>query len=430
MDLSKKVLEDMRNMTLGVMPVRGGRKNMEERDASLWDVIYIVPAQSSIAPFDPRREGKGFYKRKRYGNRYSRGFELTFPFVITAMSYGAIGRSAKLAVHNACNKLAEDGIVIGVNTGEGGGLDFELDKANRKYVLIGQLASGRFGINERYLDSIDALEIKIGQGAKTGTGGHLLASKVTDDIANIREIRPGLDAISFSRHIDIVGPEDLTAKIMEIRNIRYWDDKSVIVKYGAANVAADVQIAVKAGTDIVAVDGAEGATGAAPVIFLEHVGKYTVPSIKEARRAIDSLVGYQYKSLMKKDTSVEYSSVNLLSSGGIYTVDRAVKALALGSDMIGGSTSIMIAMGCSPCGLCHEGKCKQGIATHDSEYEKKLDIDKASEGVYNYVISLRKGIKEVLMAAGYDQLTSVTTEKLSTTSLAMHEMTGIKMQGV
>src|SRR3989338_6782947 len=157
MDLSKRVLEDMRNMARGVMPVRGGRKNMEEEDASLWDVIYIVPAQSSIAPFDPRREGKGFYKRKRYGNRYSRGFELTFPFVITAMSYGAIGRSAKLAVHNACNKLAEDGIVIGVNTGEGGGLDFELDKANRKYVLIGQLASGRFGINERYLDSIDAL---------------------------------------------------------------------------------------------------------------------------------------------------------------------------------------------------------------------------------------------------------------------------------
>lgn len=424
MGLEKRFLEVIKDMAKGQPGYTSGRT----KSRFSWDDITIIPAQSSKAPFDHHKEMSLFRSERTYATRYSeRGINLTVPFVISGMSYGAISRSAKLAIHNAANKLAEEGIVIAVNTGEGGALDFELNE--RRYVLIGQYASGRFGITKEYLEHIDALEIKIGQGAKTGQGGYLPAKKITPAIAKQRELPEGVDAFSPARHIDIVGPEDLTAKIREIRSYPYWNDKPIFVKYGAANIKADVRIAVKAGADLIIVDGMEGATGAAQISVLNHVGQYTIPSIPAARRAIDESLQLQYLMNQEYDQSVLFDNVDLLASGGIYTVSTAFKALALGADLIGMSTAILVALGCTTCDQCSEGKCSEGIATQNEKLESKLDIDLASERVYNFVKRFSHDLKMLYMDCGYYDYGSTTTEDLRTVNPSISQMTGIKIQG-
>src|SRR3989338_10611909 len=200
MPIDKRFLRVIREMAEGKLGYTSGRTDPITKSHFWWDDITIIPAQLSKAPFDHYRESQLFRSRKTYATRYSeKGITLDVPLVISGMSYGAISKSSKLAVHNAANRLAEEGIIIAVNTGEGGALDFELH--DRKYVLIGQYASGRFGITKEYLENVDALEIKIGQGAKTGQGGHLLAKKITADIAKHRNLPMGVDALSPARHI-------------------------------------------------------------------------------------------------------------------------------------------------------------------------------------------------------------------------------------
>jgi glutamate synthase domain-containing protein 2 len=281
-------------------------------------------------------------------------------------------------------------------------------------ILVAQYASGRFGVSARYLNSADAIEIKIGQGAKAGMGGHLLGEKVSEEIAAIRGIPPGSDALSPSRHMDIIGPEDLAMKIEQLREVTDWKIP-IAVKYSAGRVADDVKIAAKAGADIVVVDGMQGGTGATPDVVAEHAGIPTVAAIVQADNAL--------KELGLRD------KVNLVAAGGIRNGADVAKAIALGADAVQLGTGLLIALGCTVCRMCFLGKCPKGIATQDKRLRKRLKPDKGSQRVYNYIKALTEELKILTQQAGKTDVSNLEREDLRALSINMSAITGVKLIG-
>lgn len=417
MDLVKRIVQMSND---GKADYKGGATQKYD----FWRDISILAAQVGMPPFDSYKEE--FDMSCKLGGRYSQNsLEIDMPLIISSMSYGSISRTAKLSIHNALNELSDEGIKLALVTGEGGALPEELYE--RKYILISQYASGRFGVNLEYLKKSDAIEIKLGQGAKVGLGGHLLEDKITEDIAKQRQIPKGVSAFSPARHMDIIGPEDLDAKVSELREITEWK-KPIFVKVGASYVKNDSEIITKSGADAMVVDGSEGGTGAAPVIAMEHLGINTVAAIPSARSYIDKSLQDLYLAVPKKG-NVELRNVNLVASGGLWTSDRIVKAMALGADAVGVASSILIAIGCTQCGQCHLGKCPKGIATQQSDLEKNLVKEKAKERIKNYIYSLYDEIKKLNMASGFYKIGDMSIENLRTCNINVSAMTGIKMQG-
>ena len=260
----------------------------------------------------------------------------------------------------------------------------------------------------------DAVEIKIGQGAKAGQGGLLLGEKVTKEISLIRRIPVGTDAISPARHLDIVGPEDLKMKIEQLREITDWK-VPIIVKYSAGRVYDDVKIAAKAGADIVVVDGKQAGTGAAPEIVLEQAGLPTLPALVEAKRALED-VGLK-------------EEVDLVISGGIRDGADIAKALALGADAVAMATPILIAMGCRVCGLCNTGKCPRGIATQDPKSRSRLKVDEAADRVENFLKAVIEELKMLAQLAGKTHVKNLEPEDLRAITVDAAAITGIKLAG-
>lgn len=405
----------------GKAAYRGGAT--QKRD--FWEDITILAAQVGMPPFDSYKEE--FDMSLKLGGRYSKySLKLDMPLIISAMSYGAISKTAKLSIHDALNELAKEGVKIALNTGEGGALSEEMNE--HKYLLIVQYASGRFGVNLDYLKKADAIEIKLGQGAKVGLGGHLLEDKITEDIARQRQIPEGVSAFSPARHMDIIGPEDLDAKVSELREITEWE-KPILVKVGASYVKNDAEIIAKSGADIMVLDGSEGGTGAAPLVAAEHLGISTVASIPAARKSLDNSLQNLYLAIPKNKGNSELGEIQLICSGGLWSSDRIVKSMALGADCTGNASGVLIAMGCTQCQQCHLGKCSKGIATQIPELEKNLDRVVAIKRIKNYIYALYDEIKKLNMAAGFYKIGDMTSENLRTCSVDVSAMTGIKMQG-
>lgn len=214
--------------------------------------------------------------------------------------------------------------------------------------LIAQYASGRFGVSADYLKQGDAVEIKIGQGAKSGMGGHLLGEKVTAEVSRIRKIPVGSDALSPARHMDIVGPEDLSMKISQLREITDWK-VPIIVKFASGKVASDVKIAAKGGADIIVVDGMQGGTGAGPDVIMEHSGIPSLAAIVEADQALKEIN-------LRED-------VSLVAAGGIRSGADLAKALALGADAVYIATAALISIGCRVCQMCYANRVCQNSYT-------------------------------------------------------------------
>lgn len=381
------------------------------RGTSAWrsfpnfDDLIILCAQTSRPPIDHYREP--CETEVVLGDRYAeRPLKLKAPIIVGAMSFGAISREAKIAIAKAATKVG-----IAVNTGEGGTLPEERENAA---TLIAQYASGRFGINARSLQTADAIEIKIGQGAKAGQGGLLMGEKVTAEIAAVRGIPIGTDAVSPARHLDIVGPEDLKMKIEQLREITDWKIP-IIVKYSAGRVYDDVKIAAKAGADIIVVDGKQGGTGAAPDIVLEHAGLPTLPALVEADKAL--------KEIGLKD------EVSLVISGGIRSGADIAKALALGADAVAIATSVLVAMGCKVCGLCSTGRCPKGIATQDPILRRRLKIDEASEKVENYLSAVIEELRMLTQLSGKTHVKNLEKDDLRALTLEASTITGVKLVG-
>lgn len=340
------LVEIQRKAEEGTYKVRGCGAT---RKVPTFDDLVIVPAQVSRPPIDKYREPCN--TKVVLGDRYAeKPLELDTPIMIAAMSFGAISKEAKIA-------LAMGATLAGTatNTGEGGMLPEERKYASK---LIAQYASGRFGVSAEYLNNADAIEIKIGQGAKAGMGGHLLGEKVVAEVAEIRMIPEGTDALSPARHMDIVGPEDLSMKISQLREITDWK-VPIIVKFTSGRVSDDVKIAAKAGADIVVVDGMQGGTGAGPDVVTEHAGIPTIAAIVEADEAL--------KEINLRD------EVSLVAAGGIRSGADVAKAIALGADAVYIGTAALVAIGCRVCQMCHTGKCRKGIATQDPILRRRLD---------------------------------------------------------
>lgn len=330
--------------------------------------------------FEKSKDGKPKLKTKMPPQ-----IKLEMPFIFAPMSYGSISLNAQKTLAIAAKEL---GIVM--NTGEGG---LHEDIYPYRSNVIVQVASGRFGVNPDYLNAGVAVEIKIGQGAKPGIGGHLPGEKIPLDIAKTRMIPVGTDAISPAPQHDIYSIEDLRQLIYAIKEATNYI-KPVSVKIAAVhNVAAIASGIVRAGADIVYIDGFRGGTGAAPVIIRDHLG---IP-IEYALAAVD-------ERLRQEGIRNEAS---IIAAGGIRSCADAAKAIALGADAVALGTSALITMGCTVCGKCYTGNCSWGITTQRPELTVRLDPEVYAERLINLVHAWSHELKEILGALGVNAIESL-----------------------
>ena len=368
----------------------------------LFDHLLIDACQVTNPSIDPLREpmelrtylgkkparlefDKGPDGKLRLKTKMPPQIKLEMPFIFAPMSYGSISLNAQKTIAMAAKEL---GIVM--NTGEGG-LHEEI-YPYRSNVIV-QVASGRFGVNPDYLNAGVAVEIKIGQGAKPGIGGHLPGEKIPLDIAKTRMIPVGTDALSPAPQHDIYSIEDLRQLIYALKEATNYT-KPVSVKIAPVhNVAAIASGIVRAGADIVYIDGFRGGTGAAPVIIRDHLG---IP-IEHAIAAVDDRLRQEG---IRNEASI-------IAAGGIRSSADAAKAIALGADAVALGTSALITMGCTVCGKCYTGNCSWGITTQRPELTVRLDPEVYAERLINLIHAWSHELKEILGALGVNAIESL-----------------------
>jgi len=379
------------------MPISSGRSNRLGK-VSFEDLVFI-PAQLSKRPVDYFKEE--ISSKTIIGKNSKKPIELETPIIIGAMSFGALSREAKTA-------LAKASSLAGTmeNAGEGGVLPEEREFSKK---LIIQYSTGRFGITEEVLKKADAIEIKIGQGAKPGVGGYLPGEKVTDEIAEIRKVEKNKGIHSPAYHLDIKNIEDLKKKIDWLRNLT--GGVPIIIKIGAGDIENDVKLAVKANPDIIAIDGMEGGTGAAPEVMLNEVGLPTIAALVKARETLDRIGARQ----------------ELWIGGGLNKGGDFAKTLALGADAVFCAFPLLIAMGCVYCQQCYLGKCPKGIATQDSELRKKLNVEQAAKNISNYIKNSTEEIKMIAGACGENDVHKLNKGHLRALNSEILKITKVKL---
>lgn len=332
---------------------------------------------------------------------------LETPIMFSAISYGA----TSLNVHTSLARAAAE-VGTYFNTGEGG-LDPKLYKYGDHTIV--QVASGRFGVHPKYLTVGAAVEIKIGQGAKPGIGGHLPGEKVTDDISRTRMIPTGTDALSPAPQHDIYSIEDLRQLIYALKEATNYE-KPVSVKIAAVhNSAAIASGIVRAGADIVALDGVRGSTGAAPRIIRDNVG---IP-IELALASVDQRL---------RDEGIR-NRASIVAAGGIKSSADVVKAIALGADAVYIATPALVAMGCTVCQKCYTGKCPWGIATTDPWISKRINPDIATRRLVNLLRGWSLEIKEMMGGMGINAIESLRGNRLHLRGVGLTE-TELRILGV
>ena len=348
-----------------------------------WDKLLINASQVTNPPIDPLREPM---ETKLYlGSRKAkivRGedgllkdtlppqLKLSVPIMFSAMSYGSISYNA----HESLARAAEE-LGTYYNTGEGG-LHKDFYKYGKNTIV--QVASGRFGVHKEYLEAAAAIEIKMGQGAKPGIGGHLPGAKITEDVSETRMIPKGIDAISPAPHHDIYSIEDLKQLVDSLKEATEYK-KPVIVKIAAVHNAAAIASGIaRSGADIIAIDGYRGGTGAAPTRIRDNVG---IP-IEMALAQIDSRL---------REEGIR-DNVSLVVGGSVRSSADVVKAIALGADACYVGTAALLALGCHLCRSCHTGKCNWGIATQRPDLVKRLNPDLGYKRLVNLVTAWKHEI--------------------------------------
>lgn len=358
-----------------------------------WDHIVLNASQVTNPSIDPLREpmellthiGSKPDMYKPGKSEVGPQIELKTPIMFSAMSYGSISYNAAYAMARASKDAGTF-----ANSGEGGlHRDFYKYGAN----MIVQVASGRFGVSPEYLNAGAAVEIKIGQGAKPGIGGHLPGEKVDAEVSATRMIPEGTDAISPAPHHDIYSIEDLRQLIFAIKEATVYR-KPVFVKISAVhNVSAIASGAVRAGADAVVIDGYRGGTGAAPTMIRDNVG---IP-IEMALAAVDTR--------LREESIRRHASI--IAAGSIRCSADAVKAIALGADAVYIGTAALVAMGCHLCRKCYTGKCNWGIATQDKSLTRRLNPEVAVRRLGNLLRGWSLEIKEMLGGMGINAIESL-----------------------
>ena len=389
-----------------------------------WDKILINASQVTNPPIDPLREPmetKVFLgakpskiERNEKGeiiNNLSSQVKLEVPIMFSAMSFGSISKNAHESLARAA---AELGTLY--NTGECGlHKDFYQYGAN----TIVQVASGRFGVHKDYLEAGAAIEIKMGQGAKPGIGGHLPGAKNVGDVSMTRMTPEGSDAISPAPHHDIYSIEDLRQLIYSLKEATNYK-KPVIVKIAAVhNVAAIASGIARSGADIIAIDGFRGGTGAAPTRIRDNVG---IP-IELALAAVDQRL---------RDEGIR-GNVSIVCGGSIRNAADVVKAVALGADAVYIASAAVIALGCHQCRSCHAAKCNWGIATQRPDLVKRLNPNVGYKRLVNLVNAWNHEIKEIMGGMGINSIESLKGNRLMLRGVGLTEkeleILGIKHAG-
>lgn len=402
---SSRVIEDIQTKAeSGIYRIRG-YGTLRERRWATFDDLTFLPCSLTRIPLEGYREK--CETKTVLGARFAeQPIELDIPIMITGMSWGALSYNAKVALAKGASEIGSSN-----TTGDGGMLAAE--RANSR-TLVYEVLPSRYGIDVRHMRLSDGIELTIGQGAKPGTGGLLLDSKVSGEIARQRELPAGVDQRSPARHPDMLGPDDMIIKIEELREATDWR-VPIFVKLGASRVYDDVKLAAKAGADVVVVDGMEGGTGASPAILQEHTGVPTLAAVCEARAALEDM-GL-------------YGEVQLIIAGGIRDGVDAAKAMALGADAIYIGTAALIALNCNRplyvedyhklgtephfCHHCHTGRCPVGVTTQDPELMKRLPIDEGAERVTNLLRAMTLEIQMLARACGKSDVHHLEPEDMA-----------------
>jgi glutamate synthase domain-containing protein 2 len=389
-----------------------------------WDKMLINASQVTNPSIDPLREPmetKVFLGKKpdaierdkngRIKNNLPPQIELSVPIMFSAMSYGSISYNAHESLARAAQEL---GILY--NTGEGG-LHQDFYKYGKNTIV--QVASGRFGVHKEYLEAGAAIEIKMGQGAKPGIGGHLPGRKVGEDVSRTRMIPKGSDAISPAPHHDIYSIEDLRQLVYSLKEATDYK-KPVIVKIAAVhNVAAIASGIARSGADIIAIDGFRGGTGAAPTRIRDNVG---IP-IELALASVDERL---------RQEGIR-NQVSIVIGGSIRNSADIVKAIALGADAVYIGTSALIALGCHLCRTCQLGKCNWGIATQNPELVKRLNPNVGYKRLVNLITAWKHEIMEMMGGMGINSIEALKGNRLMLRGVGLNEkeleILGIKYAG-
>ncbi|MFQ5984846.1 MAG: FMN-binding glutamate synthase family protein [Alphaproteobacteria bacterium] len=391
------------------------------KEIPTWDDLTFLPGTLTRFVIEGYREKCD--TKTVIGPRVKRALELDIPIYITGMSFGALSYESKVA-------LARGATMAGTATcsGEGGMIPDER-RYSEKWLY--QCIESRYGFNPHHARIADGIEIFIGQGQKVGLGGHLMGQKVSDQVAEMRSLPAGIDQRSAARHPDWLGPDDLSIKIQELRELTNGE-VPIQLKMGAARVYDDVRMAAKTDPDSIYMDGMEGSTGAGPHIAAEDTGVPGIAAIREARRALDD-VGRS-------------GDISLVYAGGIRNGGDVAKALALGADAVAIGTAAMIALNCNKdipeadfereigveagyCYHCHTGRCPVGVATQDPELRKRLDPDEAAERVYNLLHTMTIECQMLARACGKTNVHSLEPEDLAALTMEASAMCKVPLAG-
>jgi glutamate synthase domain-containing protein 2 len=367
----------------------------------LWDDIQFVVAQLQRLPLlDEQPVGTDVV----IGPNAKKPLRLDIPLLVSDMSFGALSEEAKVALSKGA-ELAGTGIC----SGEGGMLPEE-QAANSRYFY--ELASARFGFSWDKVQKAQAFHFKGGQGAKTGTGGHLPGEKVTGKIAQVRELKEGTPAISPARFPDWTGLasyRDFTAQVRD-----QTGGIPVGFKLSAQHIEKDIDAALEIGVDYIILDGRGGGTGAAPLIFRDHISVPTIPALARARRHLDACD----------------SNATLIITGGLRHPADFAKALALGADAVAVSNAAIQAIGCVGMRACHTNNCPVGIATQKAHLRGRLPVDEAAERLARFFKASVELMTVLARAAGHDHLGGFNTEDLTTFKTDMARLAGVAYGGV
>ncbi len=402
----------------GLYDIRGGGA---KRRVPHFDDLLFLGASISRYPLEGYRERCD--TDVTLGTRHAqKPIHLEIPVTIAGMSFGSLSAQAKEALGRGASAMGTS-----TTTGDGGMTDEERQHSTK---LVYQLLPSRYGMNPDDLRRADAIEIVVGQGAKPGGGGMLLGQKITDRVAAMRTLPKGIDQRSACRHPDWTGPDDMEIKILELREITGWE-KPIYVKVGGARPYYDTALAVKAGADVVVLDGMQGGTAATQEVFIEHVGLPTLACIRPAVRALQELGMHR--------------EVQLVVSGGIRTGADVAKALALGADAVSIGTAALVALGdndprweedyrrlgttAGAYDDWHAGQDPAGITTQDPALAARLDPVAAGRRLRNYLSVLTLEAQTIARACGKSHVRNLEPEDLCALTVEAAAMAGVPLAG-
>ena len=366
-----------------------------------WENIQFLPGQLEVRPL---LDDQDVNTKVIIGASANKPLVLEKPFFVSDMSFGSLSKEAKIALAKGAEMAG-----TGICSGEGGMLPDE-QANNSKYFY--ELASAKFGFSWEKIQKVQAFHFKGGQGAKTGTGGHLPGKKVTQEIAQVRGLEVGQNAISPAAFPDLKTVNDFKEIAEKVRD--QTGGIPVGFKLAASRIEKDIDFALNVGVDYIILDGRGGGTGSAPTILRDNINVPTIPALARARKHLDS----------------SNSKIQLIITGGLRVAEDVAKAMMMGADAVAMANTPLQAIGCLGMRACNSNNCPVGIATQKEGLRSRLEIEKSAQQLFNYFDAMNQLLKVVARACGHDDVNKFNAEDLSTFDINIHKLTGIHYAGI